>query len=85
MRHVPKQVDDAFYAGQRSIDVPFVINDAVAIVAGEYRGITGAAISIESFRPKVQLRIECGKTGADVIVPIDAVRLLQDGDGVGSR
>lgn len=83
MGDIPKQVVDAFYSGRRSKAVPFAINDAIVIVAGEYGGTTGAAISIESMSPKVELRIECGKTGTDVIVPIDAVRLLQDDDGVG--
>jgi len=77
MRNVPKQIDDLFYSGQRSDQVPFALNDDVLILEGPHSGSTGAVISIASAHPVVSLVIECGGTGDDVILPADAVRLVR--------
>lgn len=74
MRNVPKHIDEAFYSGTRSQEVPLVINDPVEVTDGPHVGRDGAVISIEAFDPVVTLVVELGDTGEDVIVPIEALR-----------
>lgn len=64
----------AFYDARRSLDMPFVINDFVTIVAGDARGTTGAVISLESVEPEHQYLVELA-TGADVLVLGSQLRL----------
>lgn len=74
MRNVPKHIDDAFYSGTRSPDVPLVINDSVQITDGSYSGRGGAVISIEAIQPVMTLLVELGDTGEGVVLPIGALR-----------
>ena len=74
MRCVPKNFDDAFYAGTRSDAVPLVINDSVDITSGPYSGRGGAVISIDCVEPTMTLLVELGDTGEDVVVPIGNLR-----------
>lgn len=76
MRDVPKHVDDDFYAGVRTREIPFAINDSVVVVGGPNAGRRGAVISIESIRPEITVLIELGDYGKDVVVPITALRHL---------
>jgi hypothetical protein len=41
VRDVPKHIDDAFYSGSRSEEVPLIINDLVEITAGLHAGRCG--------------------------------------------
>lgn len=74
MRDVPEAIVEAFYAGARTEEVPFAINDSVDVVEGPHSGKGGAVISIESFRPDVTLLVELGDDGIDIIVPVSALR-----------
>ena len=48
---IPNEINDAFYAGDRSDEIKFVINDTVLITKGEFEGKEAAVISIESLEP----------------------------------
>lgn len=74
MRDVPEPIDEAFYAGRRTEEVPFVINDCVRIVEGPLSGKRGAVLSVESIRPEATVRVELGEDGTDVIVPVRSLR-----------
>ena len=58
---VPKDVNDQFFAGLRTDEVRFVINDAVRITSGPHADRTGAVISIVSVEPELTFLIEPGK------------------------
>ncbi len=73
MRAVPKAVDEAFYAGKRTNEFPFAINDAVDIVDGPYAGRVGSVISIGSIEPEVTFLVELND-GRDVFVPVSVMR-----------
>lgn len=77
MRDVPAEMDAAFYAGHRTQEVPFAINDAVVIVAGPNAGRRGAVISIEAMSPTVTILVETGE-GEDVLVPVSSLRGLHE-------
>lgn len=55
---VPREIQDAFYASQRSAAVPFVINDPVDVIAGEHAGESGSVISILACEPELLLLVE---------------------------
>jgi transcription antitermination factor NusG len=74
-REVPRSVDEAFFAGTRSAEVPFVVNDAVRVSSGPHEGRSGAVISIESTRPTMRLLIETGD-GAEIVVDASTLTLV---------
>jgi hypothetical protein len=73
-REVPRSVDEAFFAGTRSAEVPFVVNDAVRVSSGPHEGRSGA-VSIESTRPTMRLLIETGD-GAEIVVDASTLTLV---------
>ncbi len=73
MSDVPKRVEEAFYSGKRTNEIPFAINDCVEVVVGPQAGRAGAVIPIESTHPEVTLRVELGEDGKDVVVSIAAL------------
>lgn len=75
MRDVPPEIDAAFYGGRRTHEVPFAINDAVAIVAGPHAGEGVAVTSIEAMRPFVTFLVETAE-GEDVLVSGSSLRAL---------
>ena len=58
---VPNEVSDHFYAGHRTDQVRFVINDAVRIMAGPHAKRTGAVISVLTIEPETTFLIEPGE------------------------
>ena len=58
---VSNEVSDQFYAGSRTDQVQFVINDSVRITAGPHANRTGAVISVLSTEPETTFLIEPGE------------------------
>ena len=57
-----------FVSGESIKGVVFRHNESVTVIEGEYKGVHGALISVESIEPEVIYRLERGDTGADVLV-----------------
>ena len=74
MSNIPKHLEDAFFAGKRTDEVRFAINDPVKFSAGPNKGKGGAVISIVSMNPEVSLTIELSD-GTDVVAPISEICL----------
>ena len=74
---LPKELQDAFYAGARSAAVPLCINDTVGITVGEHRGSRAAVISQESIGADPEFIIELGTSGVDVRLPLSSLRLIE--------
>lgn len=64
---VPKELWEAFYAGQRSAEVPVVIDDVVEVVAGRHLGRYAASISLESVGPNASILVEFEDGSAAVL------------------
>ena len=58
---VSDEVSDQFYAGRRTDQVRFVINDSVRITAGPHAKRTGAVISLVSVELETTYLIEPGE------------------------
>ena len=71
-----EQLRESFYAGDRSRQMPVVINDAVEVIAGVHEGKRGSAISLEGHGSAMRLLVEF-VDGSDAIVAVDVVRLLE--------
>ena len=84
MRDVPDAADEAFFAGRRTEEIPFVVNDSVDIVDGPYTGRSGSVISIETIKPEATLLVELAD-GKDVIVPLSILRLSSDDRSPGPK
>ena len=50
--------EDAFYAGKRSARIPLVLNDIVAIKAGERKGQLGWIVSLAESTPEARYTVE---------------------------
>ena len=77
MRDVPKTIDEAFFSGVRTRELPFCVNDSVEILLGPYVGQVGAVLSIESIHPEVALLVELG-TGKDVVLLANTLRRREE-------
>lgn len=71
-RDVPQSIDDAFFAGTRSAEMPFVVNDDVRVVSGQYEGRSGAVISIERMCPTMLVLVEMGD-GLEIVFDVSAL------------
>ena len=59
---VPGEVTEKFYAGLRTDQVRFVINDTVRITGGPHAERTGSVISVVSVEPETTFLIEPGES-----------------------
>ena len=74
---IPKETEDRFFAGQRSSDVQFVINDTVRITGGPRAGTEAAVISITAIEPEVVYLVEpLTAPYGDVELPESALELV---------
>ena len=76
MAIIPREVQDAFYAGIPTELIPLVINDTVEITAGTIAGAVAAVISVVTVSPEVTFLVELGSNGHDVTLPVSALRRL---------
>ena len=70
---IPDELQDAFYAGQRSDHLPFCINDTVRVLYGRKPGEYAAVISIHAVDAELIYLIEYGDGSDDLV----AVRKLK--------
>ena len=71
-----KDLSVGFYQSQRSEFCPFVVNDAVLINTGPYKGRYGAVIALQSEANYEELVIELGNGEGDVVVNADWLELV---------
>ncbi len=75
MARISQNLIDAFMARTRTDQVLLVINDAVNIVSGEYKGKVGSVISIVSIDPELTFLVELSD-GKDVTLPLSSLQLM---------
>ena len=61
-------LNDAFYAGLRSADLPYVVNDEVEVTAGAYAGRTGAVVVLDWSGARLRYLVEFSD-GTDELLP----------------
>ncbi|ELH4920392.1 hypothetical protein Q9Y15_004260 [Vibrio vulnificus] len=61
-----KVIEDQFYNECRSDELPFVINDAVKIVAGEFANRVGSVVSFNQLDGYLEFVVELGDGSGDV-------------------
>ncbi len=66
---INKEIEADFYAGNRSDKLPFVVNDSVEILQGDYKGRAAAVISAENVEPETTYLIELGDGSGDLVLP----------------
>jgi hypothetical protein len=57
---IPKEVSEQFFAGKRTEQVRFVVNDSVNVVSGLNKKRMGSVVSIFSLEPVTTYLIEPG-------------------------
>ncbi len=70
------KIMDDFYEQKRSNLLPFVLNDPVEIVCGQYKGNFGSVISICEEIPNLVYLVELG-SGVDVKLPITHLKSME--------
>ena len=74
---VPSEIEQRFFAGERSERVRFAINDSVRVTAGPHTGRTAAVISLVAVEPEVVFLLEPGTPPwGDMEVPQASIELL---------
>ena len=73
---IPNEVNDAFFSGQRSEKIKYIINDTVLVTQGSYKGKEGAVISIEKTEPEVIYIVEVLDGTGDIVVPQNSLELV---------
>ena len=73
------ELEQDFYAGNRSAEMPFVINDAVRITGSDHSGRTGAVVSCFIQNEQLVFVIEPGtEPYADMNIDADCLELIGD-------
>ena len=73
---IPNEVNDAFFSGQRSEKIKYIINDTVLVTQGSYKGKEGAVISIEKTEPEVFYIVEVLDGTGDIVVTQNSLELV---------
>ncbi|MCG7498802.1 hypothetical protein MHO82_18185 [Vibrio sp. Of7-15] len=68
-------IEDQFYNENRSNTLPFVINDAVKIVAGEFTNRFGSVVSFNQQDGYLEFVVELGDGSGDVKVKATEMQL----------
>jgi hypothetical protein len=71
-----KLIED-FYAGRRSKDLPFVLNDTAKILRGVYASRSGDVVCIDISETTPKFLIEFGD-GTDELVPLDNLEKVDE-------
>jgi hypothetical protein len=72
MRKVPNSVEVEFYAGGRTREIPFCVNDSVTFVSGVHAGMIASVICVESVAPEVRFLVEL-PSGEGVVAPVSTL------------
>jgi hypothetical protein len=74
---VPSEIEQRFFAGERSEQVRFAINDSVRVTSGPHAGRTAAVISLVAVDPEVVFVLEPGSPPwGDIEVPQASIEPL---------
>lgn len=71
----PDNVSEAFYAGKRSAELPFVLNDVVAVKEGEKKGQLGWIVSLLEVAPEPRYTVELCSGQGDLWLRVSEVQL----------
>lgn len=71
---IPKDVESAFFAQQRSDTVKFCYNDNIEVVSGDYAGKKGIVVLMLDMEPEIKYMISL-EDGTDIEVDQDALKL----------
>ena len=77
-------LNDAFYHGRRSGELPFVVDDQVRVTHGVYHGQTGTVAVLDWSGAELRYLVEFGD-GTDELLLGSALELLSPSDGRGAR
>ncbi len=77
---ISKEINDAFFRGERSEKIKYVINDTIEVTNGQHKGIEGAVISVETLAPEVTYIVECFDGTGDIVIPQKNLKLLIPSD-----
>lgn len=69
---VPEALERAFFAGERTETVLFVLNDSVRVVSGTHDGRLGSVIALLAVDPRTEYLVEFGSP------PFGEASVLQD-------
>jgi hypothetical protein len=72
------QLEQDFFDGKRSKDVPLVYNDTAKIVRGVYASRSGTVVSMMISEAMPKFLIEFGDGTADELVPLDNLERIDD-------
>jgi hypothetical protein len=73
----PADLQTAFFEDQRDpVQMPFVVNDSVAVITGSNAGSTGAVVAVTQIESALTFTVELS-SGKDISLPANAIRLLQ--------
>jgi len=67
-------LDNEFFEGKRSAELPFVINDEVRVISGIHAGRTGWVVALVRSSESAQYQVEFGD-GTDELFPAGALTL----------
>ena len=76
MAHIPTEVENAFFAGNRDRSFGFAINDSVRLLTGAQAGAVGSVIAIRAIAPDLTLFIELSD-GSEIVVLAKDIERLQ--------
>jgi hypothetical protein len=77
---IPSEINDAFFRGDRSERINYVINDTVEVTQGAYKRREGAIISIKSIEPETCYIVECFDGTGDIVIRQRDLKLLIPSD-----
>jgi len=66
-QRIPKEWETEFFAGQRTEQVPFALNDYVKVMSGPLAGCYGSVISIMPGRPELSFLVEMNEGNDEVL------------------
>ncbi len=75
---IPQLDLDEFYAGKRSLKIPFVVNDAAEVTDGSYKGRACAVICPETLGEQPTFLVEFGDDGSSAVLPAEILRRIQE-------
>jgi hypothetical protein len=70
------KIEMDFYEGNRSEELPFVINDSVEILEGSDKGKTASVISILNNKTELSYLIEKSDGTGDISISATSIKLI---------
>ena len=76
MQGLPRELEDAFYSGNRSENCPLCVNDLAQVVSGESAGVIGSVVCPVEAEPVLTFLLET-EEGADFVVESSNLQLCR--------